>query len=83
MNIINKHGLDPVTMYETLKIKLMLTREEIAVPEQEDDEDDQQYRERLIQVRNVVVLQWVSISIDQEVNKLFINFHIAAKLIQH
>ena len=56
MNIINKHGLDPVTMYETLKIKLMLTREEIAVPEQEDDEDDQQYRERLIQVGNIIIV---------------------------
>ena len=54
VNIINKHGLDPVTMYETLKIKLMLTREEIAVPEQEDDEDNQQYREILIQVALVV-----------------------------
>ena len=56
MNIINKHGLDPVTMYETLKIKLMLTREEIAVPEQEDDEDDQQYRERLVQVGNIIII---------------------------
>ena len=50
VNIINQHGLDPVTIYETPKIKLMLTRDEIEPPEQEDDEDDQQYRERLIQV---------------------------------
>ena len=54
MNIINKHGLDPVTIYETDKVKLMLMREEIAVLEQEDDEDDQQYRERLIQVENTM-----------------------------
>ena len=50
MNIINKHGLDPVTIYEANKIKLMLMRDEVEVPEQEEDEDDQQYREKLIQV---------------------------------
>ena len=50
MNIINKNGLDPVTIYELGPIKAMLAREEMAVPEQEDDEEDQQYRERLIQV---------------------------------
>ena len=51
MNIINQHGLDPVTIYDTDKIKLMLTREEKEVPEQDQDEEtDVQYRERLIQV---------------------------------
>ena len=50
VNIINTHCLDPVTVYDTKMIKLVLIREEIAAPEQEDDEDDQQYRERLIQV---------------------------------
>ena len=50
VNIINKNGLDPVTIYELGQIKAMLTREEMAVPEQEDDEEDQQYRDRLIQV---------------------------------
>ena len=54
VNIINQHGLDPVTMYATWKIEVMLTGEEIAVPEQEDDEDDQQYREILIQVDLVI-----------------------------
>ena len=51
VNIINKHGLDPVTIYEVNKIKLMLARDEVEVPEQEEDEDDQQYREKLILVR--------------------------------
>jgi hypothetical protein len=50
VNIINEHGLDPVTIYDINKIKLMLTRDEKEVPEQEEDEDDQQYREKLIQV---------------------------------
>ena len=50
MYIINNNGLDPVTIYELGPIKAMLTREEMAVPEQEDDEEDQQYRDRLIQV---------------------------------
>jgi hypothetical protein len=50
VNIINKHGLDPVTIYDINKIKLMLTRDKKEVPEQEGDEDDQQYREKLIQV---------------------------------
>jgi hypothetical protein len=50
VNIINEHGLDPVTIYDINKVKLMLTRDEKEVPEQEEDEDDQQYREKLIQV---------------------------------
>ena len=50
VNIINQNGLDPVTIYELNQIKAMLTREEIDVPEQEDDEEEKQYRERLIQV---------------------------------
>ena len=55
VNIINKHGLDPITIYETDKVKLMLMREEIAVLEQEDDEDDQDYRQRLIQVESMCI----------------------------
>ena len=51
MNIINKYGLDPVTIYGVYMIKWMLMRDEVEVPEQEVDEDDQQYREKLIQVR--------------------------------
>ena len=55
VNIINQHGLDPVTIYEIKFIKLMLSREEMEPPEQEDDEDDQQYRDRLIQVFDMTI----------------------------
>ena len=51
---INKAKLDPVTIYETDKIKLILTRDGLEVPEKEDadreEEDDGTYRERLIKV---------------------------------
>ena len=54
---INKKKLDPITMYTTDKIKLMLTREEMKVPEQnedknadDDDETDEEFRTRLIKV---------------------------------
>ena len=46
---INKAKLDPLPMYDN--IELLLTREEKAVPEKEVDESDEDYRERLIQVR--------------------------------
>lgn len=51
---INKAKLDPITIYETVKIALILTREEMDVPgkEEEDgvEEDEADYRERLIKV---------------------------------
>ena len=54
MDKINKAKLDPVTIYETDKIKLILTRDGLEVPEKEDadgeEEDDGAYRERLIKV---------------------------------
>lgn len=51
VNKINKEKLDPVTMYETNIIRVMLSREELAVPEKEDDDEaDEDYRERLIDV---------------------------------
>ena len=57
---INKKKLDPVTIYETPKVELILTREEMAVPERNNENDleeevveetDEEYRERLIKVR--------------------------------
>ena len=36
-------------MYTTAKIELMLAREEMALPDKDDDEEDE-YREKLIQV---------------------------------
>ena len=51
---INRAKQDPVTIYETDKIKLMLSRDGLEVPEKEDadgeEEDDVTYRERLIKV---------------------------------
>ena len=56
---INKNKLDPITIYETHKVKLILYREEMAVPERNEndleeemeEETDEEYRERLIKVR--------------------------------
>jgi len=58
---INKAKLDPITIYETAKIKLILTREEMDVPEKEEEdgveEDEDAYRERLIKhVQDVLPL---------------------------
>ncbi len=50
MDLINKNKLDPITMYETIKIEVMLTREEMAVPDKDDDDDDDVQRDKLIQV---------------------------------
>lgn len=48
---INKSKLDPLPLYERGEnIKIILMREEKAVPEKEEDETDDQYRERLIEV---------------------------------
>ena len=48
MDRINKAKLDPLPMYE--KIDIILTREEKPVPEKEDEETDEHYRQRLIEV---------------------------------
>lgn len=49
VNKINQAKLDPVTMYETEKVKVILLREEKEVPEK-DDEDDEDFRVKLIEV---------------------------------
>ena len=51
MDKINSQKLDPLPMYETHQIELILKRDEKEVPEREDDEEDAAYRERLIEVR--------------------------------
>ena len=56
MELINRNNLDPVTVYTTLKITTMLSREEMAVPARDDGEDDKDYREKLIQVTCMQVL---------------------------
>ena len=62
MDKINKNRLDPVTMYATDKILLILTREELEFPprnandeddvdeEEEGEETDEERRDRLIKV---------------------------------
>lgn len=62
---INKNKLDPITIYSTLKISVMLTREEMKVPIKNEDNDaeddgeeqeetDEAFRERLIKVSSIV-----------------------------
>ena len=50
MDRINKSKVDPLSMYTTPQIILILKREEKEAPEKEPDEEEQQYRERLIEV---------------------------------
>ncbi len=54
VDLINKNKLDPITMYTTMKIELMLTREEMDLPDKDDDDDDQVQRDKLIQVTSRV-----------------------------
>ena len=59
MDKINRNGMDPITMYPLDKIELMLTREDMAVPQrnrnaEEEEEDEKEFLERLIQVSNRV-----------------------------
>ena len=61
MDKINKAKLDPITIYETHKIQVMLTRDGLEVPEKEDaageEEEEATYRERLIKVGVTAVLK--------------------------
>ncbi len=50
MHLINRNKLDPISMYSTIKIELMLTREEMAVPDKDYDDDGDVQRDKLIQV---------------------------------
>ena len=58
---INKAKLDPITIYETRKIQVMLTRDGLEVPEKEDaageEEEEATYRERLIKVGVTAILK--------------------------
>ena len=48
---INKAKLDPLPLYEKDgNIEIILMREEKAVPEKEEDETDDHYKQRLIEV---------------------------------
>lgn len=57
VNKINKAKLDPVELYNTQQVKLILKREEVEqIPDQEDDEEDDDYKARLIEVKIPIVL---------------------------
>ena len=49
---INKHNLDPIELYETIKIQQILRRQELEIPEkdEENQESEEDYRKRLIEV---------------------------------
>ena len=49
---INKPGLDPLPLYEKEgNIESVLRREEKPIPEREEEETDEHYSQRLIEVR--------------------------------
>ena len=45
---INLHCLDPIVMYDARQIMDILSREEMEIPKQQDNENEEQFRERLI-----------------------------------
>ena len=45
--------MDPVELYDLNGVKQILNREEIKFPEQEDDENEVDYRRRLIEVSSL------------------------------
>ena len=59
---INKSKLDPVTLYPTEKIAVMLQREELAVPDKNDFDDDEQYSEGLIEVCTICTRMRMNVS---------------------
>ena len=54
MDRINKAKLDPLPMYDTDKVIVILKREEKAVPDRED-ETDEEYRKKIIDVGSVLL----------------------------
>lgn len=51
VNKINKAKVDPVELYSVHQVKGILKREEVDVPEQEDNEEDDGYKARLVEVK--------------------------------
>ena len=49
---INKNNLDPIELYSTPKIQQILRRQELEIPEkdEENQESDDDYKRRLIEV---------------------------------
>ena len=47
---INSNKLDPLVLYDDDQIKRILEREEKAIPQKEEEDNDEQYRQKLIEV---------------------------------
>lgn len=57
VNKINKAKLDPVELYNTQQVKLILKREEVdQIPDEDDDEGEDDYKAKLIEVKIPIVL---------------------------
>lgn len=57
VNKINKAKLDPVELYNTQQVKLILKREEVEqIPDEDDDEGEDDYKAKLIEVKIPIVL---------------------------
>ena len=50
VNKINSNKLDPLVLYEDNQIERILDREEKPIPQKEEDDTDEQYRQKLIEV---------------------------------
>ena len=63
---INRARLDPITIYETEKIKLILTRDGKEVPKKENvdgvEEEDDKYREQIIKVGVTAIHNYQQVS---------------------
>lgn len=55
VNKINKAKVDPVELYSVHQVKGILKREEVDVPEQEDNEEDVGYQARLVEVKYLIM----------------------------
>ena len=55
VNKINKAKVDPVELYSVHQVKGILKREEVDVPEQEDNEEDDGYKARLVEVKYLIM----------------------------
>lgn len=51
MFLLNQHFIDPLPLYELGPMKVLLLREEMKVPEQNPDEPEDAYTQRLMAVR--------------------------------
>lgn len=57
--LLNQNFIDPLPIYELGPMKGLLLREELKVPEQNDGENDEQFKLRLMEVWNCQLLSSV------------------------